>query len=176
MNEVYFGTKPMLASSRPFPTFSFTIDVVNVPRGTAIGRYLCIIAAFASSGVMHLIIDLSSGISVRDSGAVVTFTVQALGLIVEGIVIGTYQTLTQRGRLGRKLEMGVGFIWVAMFLTWSIPAYVYPMMWRSQLGLNDSTIPFTLFGKNAEYGKAVGSLFGLGLIAIVGIFKGSSME
>ena len=50
------------------------------------------------------------------------------------------------------------------------------MMWRSQLGLNDFTITFTLFGDDAEYGKAVGSLFGLGLVAIFGILKGSSTE
>jgi len=66
--------------------------------------------AFASSGVIHLIIDFSSGISVRDSGAVAAFMVQALGLIVEGIVVGTYRTLPQRGRLEIKLEMDVRFI------------------------------------------------------------------
>ena len=98
-NVFWYQTNRKFSSNSHF----LVHNVYRVPQGTTIGRYLRVMAAFASSGVMHLIIDLSPGTSVRNFGAVTAFMAQALGLIMEEIVIGMYQTLPQRRRLARML-------------------------------------------------------------------------
>jgi hypothetical protein len=156
-------------NARKFSSISHSLvhEVLGLSRGTLIGRHLRILVAFVSSGVMHLLIDLSSGISFRNSGAMKAFLAQALGLIIEDSVMSIYQRLPRRAHLAVNCEKALGFIWVVSFLTWSIPAYIYPMMWRSNQGLMDSTIPFSLFGENAERGKAIGCLLTLGLGSII---------
>jgi hypothetical protein len=157
-------------NARKFSSISHTLvhEVLGLSRGTLIARLLRILAAFASSGVMHLLIDLSSGISFRDSGAMKAFIAQALGLIIEEIVMSIYQRLPRHARFAENWEKALGFTWVALFLTWSVPAYIYPMMWRSNQGLMDSTIPFSLFGEDAERRKAMGCLLTFGLGSVLG--------
>ena len=158
-------------NTRKFSSTSHYIvhEVLRISRGTPIARHLRILVAFASSGVMHLLIDLSSGISVRNSGAMKAFVAQALGLIVEDIAMSIYQRLPRCARFAGHFKKALGVIWVALFLTWSVPAYIYPMMWRSNQGLLDSTIPFSLFGENAERGKAIGCLLTLGSVSVLGV-------
>jgi hypothetical protein len=148
-------------------------QVLGLFRGTTIARYLRILTAFSASGVMHLLIDLCSGISLRNSGAMKTFLAQALGLIMEDIAMNIYQRLPKHARLPVYLEKALGVTWVALFLTWSVPAYIYPMMWRSNQGLTDSTIPFSIFGANAEPGKAMGLFLILGCVSLLGVANDS---
>ncbi|KAF2499668.1 hypothetical protein BU16DRAFT_279495 [Lophium mytilinum] len=158
-------------NARKFSSIShYTVhNVLMLPRGTTIARYLRVVAAFMSSGIMHLLDDLSSGVSVHDSGAMRFFVAQALGMIIEDSITRVYGSLPKRAKLSRLLERVVGFIWVALFLTWSVPAYMYPMMWRGNLGLNDSTIPFSFFGSNAERLQALACLAAAGLVSLSGI-------
>ncbi|KAF2464157.1 uncharacterized protein BDR25DRAFT_98668 [Lindgomyces ingoldianus] len=139
---------------------------LNLPRGTVVARYLRILVAFLSSGVMHMLDDIASGITLENSGAMSFFLVQVLGLVAEDIVIRAYGSST--ARMPRAAERSVGFLWVSIFLTWSVPAYMYPMMWRTNQGLNDSTIPYSLFGSGAERFKASGLLSCAGMVALSG--------
>lgn len=128
-------------------------------------RYTRILIAFMSSGIIHLGLDLSSGVSLHDSRAVRFFMTQALGLIFEDCILRLYQLAPESMRLPATSTKVFGFIWVLMFLTWSAPAYLYPMMWRSNLGLNDSTIPFSFFGSEAQRAQALSFLAVLGAFA-----------
>lgn len=142
-------------------------DLFNLSRGTSLARYLRILVAFSSSGVMHLLDDLASGVTLQDSGAMSFFLVQVLGLIVEDVVIRAYRSST--ARITRTAERSLGFLWVSIFLTWSVPAYMYPMMWRANQGLNDSTVPYSFFGLGAERWKATGLVFCAGMVALLGM-------
>ncbi|KAF2799621.1 hypothetical protein K505DRAFT_345774 [Melanomma pulvis-pyrius CBS 109.77] len=144
-------------NEKKFTTISHYLvhDDFTIRRGTTIARCLRILAAFMSSGIMHMLVDLASGIEFGSSGAMKFFNTQALVLIIEDAVIRAYQRLPRVMRLSKVAENGIGFSWVSLFLAWSVPTYVYPMMWRSNQGLNDSTIPFTLFSSNAERINAV---------------------
>jgi hypothetical protein len=93
---------------------------------------------------------------------------QAVGLIFEDCIVRLYPLIPESMRLPDAAMKVLGFIWVSMFLTWSVPAYLYPMMWRSNLGLNDSTIPFSFFGSEAQRVQA------LSLLSVVGAFAFST--
>jgi len=155
-------------NSRKFSSIANYIvhEQLGLPRHVVSARYIRVLVAFLASGVLHFIGDSSAGIPVRQSGALRFFLTQAGGLIMEDLVSKLYFHPERASKPSNKLERVVGFVWVASFLTWSVPAYVYPMMWRTQLGLNDSTIPFTLFESNSERIKAVISISVLGLVPI----------
>lgn len=142
---------------------------MKLPRGSIGARYLRMLVAFLSSGIMHLLGDLAAGVQLRDSGAMRFFLAQALGMIIEDVAIRAYRRLPPGTKIPLVAEKGLGFLWVAIFLTWSVPAYMYPMMWRANQGLNDSTIPFSFFGPGAERIKAVGCLLSAGVVSLSGI-------
>lgn len=146
-------------------------EILQLPRGRTLGRYLRIVVAFMASGIMHLLLDLAVGISMSHSGALRFFTVQAFGMIVEDIFIRTCGSSTTFAKLPSGLKRGVGFIWVSLFLVWTVPVYLYPMMWRSNLGLNDSTIPFSFFGEQSERRVTFGWVVAPGIVALVGISR-----
>lgn len=108
-------------------------------------RYYRLLSIFLVSGFMHLLIDIASGVPLHASGAMTFFATQALGIAIEDLAIATYRFLfvssLRPPSLGERI---LGRIWVVAFLTWSTPVYFYPMLWRSNMGLEDSTIPFSV--------------------------------
>lgn len=141
--------------------------LVGLPRGTVTARYLRILVAFLCSGVMHLLCDRASGVSFSDSGAIRFFLTQAVGLILEDCILKWYERSPSYMQLPVVLVRMMGFAWVAIFLVWSVPAYMYPMLWRANQGLQDSTIPFSLFGSKADLMAALGCLSVLGTLSLV---------
>jgi hypothetical protein len=140
--------------------------LLGLARGTTMARYTRILIAFTSSGIMHLVADVAAGVSLHDSGAMRFFMTQALGLMLEDCAVRLYYHAPSSMRLSSHLARLLGFVWVSVFLTWSVPAYLYPMMWRANQGLQDSTIPFSFFGTEAEPIKAIGLLSLVGVIAL----------
>jgi hypothetical protein len=94
---------------------------------------------------MHVLIDVSAGIALEDSGATRFFVTQILGLFVETILITIYWRIHGSEKILGTWEKAVGFIWVSAFLVWSSPSYLYAQMWRTNAGLNDSIIPYSFF-------------------------------
>jgi hypothetical protein len=117
---------------------------------------------------MHMLDDLAAGVSYHNSGAIRFFMTQAVGLIIEDCFVRLYDLTFPNIKLPKVLARVVGFIWVSVFLAWSVPAYIYPMMWRANKGLPDSTIPFSFFGPEAEPIKALGCLSLAGVISLTG--------
>ncbi|KAH7096037.1 membrane bound O-acyl transferase family-domain-containing protein [Paraphoma chrysanthemicola] len=147
-------------NTRKFSSIAhYTTHVVfRLPRGTALARYTRLLIAFMSSGIMHLVIDLASGVTLHDSGAMRFFMLQAVGLIFEDCIVRLYDRVPVSMQLPKTLAKALGFICVSIFLVWSVPAYMYPMMWRGNQGMQDSTIPYSFFGPEAERGKALSLL------------------
>lgn len=108
---------------------------------------------FLVSGFIHLLIDIASGIPLHASGAMTFFVTHAFGIFLEDLVIATYRFLILSNLRPPSLgERILGRLWVVAFFTWSIPVYFYPMLWRSNMGLEDSTIPFSVV-KMLKQGK-----------------------
>lgn len=94
---------------------------------------------------MHYLIDLSIGLSVSSSGAITFFCTQALGIFIEDLICSTYLSVcgtSQDQPTGS--QKALGYIWVGAFLAWSLPVYVYPMLYRGNLGLEDAVTPVSI--------------------------------
>lgn len=108
-------------------------------------RYLRLLNIFFFSGVMHLLIDIASGIPVHDSGALKFFLIQVAGILVEDIFARSYKALFGSDHRQGVSERLLGYVWVFLFLSWSVPAYLYPILSRS--GPEHSTVPFSIVNK-----------------------------
>lgn len=95
---------------------------------------------------MHLVCDIGGSIPVRDSGAIQFFSVQALGFLLEDGMQEVYRRIRGDKSVGlvEKSAMRImGYIWVVAFLTWSGPAWVYPL--STAANKEDNYITFTNF-------------------------------
>ncbi|PWY92984.1 hypothetical protein BO94DRAFT_615640 [Aspergillus sclerotioniger CBS 115572] len=125
-----------------------TRDVLGFSSGTLKGQYAQVLTVFAVSSVMHLLIDLSAGVSISKSGALQFFGTQALGIVVEDLVSRMYSALRglSPNRSVSKGERFLGFLWVGGFLVWSLPSYIYPLLYRTNMGENDCVVPVSIIG------------------------------
>jgi len=80
------------------------------------------------SGLVHLGIDLAAGISMKDSGAMRFFCLQAVRIFLEGMVTNVYRGTVPWSRGGRVVERIFGWAWVMVWLAWLTPAYYYPLL------------------------------------------------
>ena len=122
-------------------------DVLRLPLSSFIGRQLCFFLVFVISGVLHATIDLSAGIPWHDSGAVRFFCTQALGIWIEEITAALYGCVVREGRYSGRMRHWIrlfGYVWVVLFIAWSFPAYMYPMLYRIREGSEDSFLPFSI--------------------------------
>ncbi|KAE8366745.1 membrane bound O-acyl transferase family-domain-containing protein [Aspergillus caelatus] len=123
-----------------------TQDVLRLPPRTLWSRYTQVLMVFTTSAFMHLLIDISAGISISSSGAMQFFCTQAFGVLVEDLVINSYCALRGVGRNQQAslAERAIGFVWVGSFLAWSLPSYLYPILYRANMGLDDSVVPVSI--------------------------------
>ncbi|KAJ6036584.1 hypothetical protein N7540_000863 [Penicillium herquei] len=121
-------------------------NVIGVNSKSLVYRYAHLIFVFLTSALMHYLIDLSMGLSISSSGAISFFCTQALGVLLEDLISRIYLSLRGISR-DQSLNRGqkiLGYFWVSSFLAWSLPAYVYPMLYRGNLGLNDAVTPVSI--------------------------------
>ncbi|KAI2621802.1 membrane bound O-acyl transferase family-domain-containing protein [Hypoxylon sp. NC1633] len=117
-------------------------DVLRIRRNTKLVRVLRIWVVFLISGVWHVAIDFSSGIPVRDSGALRFFCIQPLGIIAEDIVRSYIPPATSRSK---SIQHFLGFIWVCLWMAWTAPAYLYPIINKSEPGAS-GVVPISIIG------------------------------
>ena len=122
-------------------------DILRLPLSSFIGRRLCLFLVFVISGFLHATIDLSGGIPWHDSGAVRFFCTQALGIWIEEIAAALYGWMIKVWGSKKSTSHWIrllGHVWVVLFLAWSWPAYMYPMLYRVREGSEDSFLPFSI--------------------------------
>ena len=98
------------------------------------------------SGLMHMGIDMSTGLPFHESGAVRFFTIQALGITGEQVMMRTLSRLLCRihQRVPLVWRQRIGICWVLAFLSWSAPAYIYPTLSRTKRGEEESILPVSI--------------------------------
>lgn len=85
----------------------------------------------------------------RESGAMQFFLTQVLGVFAEDLFVKGYKNLfVQKPRPAYLEERLIGHVWTLIFLSWSMPVYLYPILKRS--GPENSTIPFSIVSKIKE--------------------------
>ena len=120
--------------------------ILKLQRDSVATQYTTLFFTFFISGILHSIIDVSSGIPWRQSGAIAFFCTQALGIILEEWVQKVYNSnrdmKSQADRPALFVRM-IGWVWVTMFMAWSAPVWLYPMLYRDR-GAKDSILPYSV--------------------------------
>ncbi|ORY10122.1 membrane bound O-acyl transferase family-domain-containing protein [Clohesyomyces aquaticus] len=123
-------------------------NALGLQRGKILSRYLRGFTTFLISGVMHLVIDISAGISARDSGAVHFFATHFMVIVMEDTVIALWRYIFRKAKTEASgpttLQRLLGMGWVIVVLTWSTPIYLTPMMYRAKEGFEDSVVPWSI--------------------------------
>ncbi|EFR05482.1 Tri7 [Nannizzia gypsea CBS 118893] len=117
-------------------------------------RYVRMQAIFLMSGLMHMPIDMMQNIPLRESGIVMFFTAQALGILIEDTVCSTYRWITT-GSFSRQAHRGsrtkepalwkklIGFAWVLCWAMCCVPPWIFPTIRQSAM----SAVPYSFFTK-----------------------------
>ena len=126
--------------------------IVKLPKGGLSTRYAKIFLAFLISGLLHTAADVAGGMPLVDSGTIRFFCTQALGIAVEDGVVATYQAFWvyftgKRTNVCPLWAQTIGYCWVVMYLFWSTPAWVYPLVVRSQASSEERLLPFSIVEK-----------------------------
>lgn len=98
------------------------------------------------SGVLHRVGDMAGGTPWQESGALRSFMMQALGIIIEDVAQGIFRTVKHQERSPGRPEgwkRALGSIWLVFWLFWTTPDWNYPIAERS---LGQGILPFSLLG------------------------------
>lgn len=85
-------------------------------------------------------------IPLQECGALQFFCLQAAGIMFEDVVqyIWRYVTGKSRDAEPDALERVVGGLWVAAWLTWTTPIWIYPGLRRPITGDKGVLLPFSV--------------------------------
>jgi hypothetical protein len=134
------------------PASKITYDVLRLKRGTLPARICFLLISLTFSGVMHSCAGIAAGRSPKQLNALHFFLTQALGVLFEEFVqLSFVKLMGQRTKCEQEqdetpssLTRLLGYLWVAAFLTWSGPAWLYPQASSAPLpGQNNSFVPYS---------------------------------
>ena len=129
------------------PTRFLVNDVFKLQAVHPTTRYIRLGLVFLISGIVHLGIDISSGIPWQETGAIRFFCTQAFGILLEESAHAMYLSNPLLQRLCEphmSLARTIGGAWVFAFMVWTVPGYMYPMMRRTRSGMQDSILPYSI--------------------------------
>lgn len=132
------------------PSSFIAHSILRLRKGSITARYLKIFLTFTLSGVMHNIAGISSGMPVQDYGVLQFFCTQPFGIMIEDAVRACHTRLI-RGS-GKSMDTPpptlithcIGYAWVAAFLLWSTPAWLYPQASRPVAAGPSSFLPYSI--------------------------------
>lgn len=117
-------------------------NILRLPQGSLIWRYVYIMLVFQFSGLVHVVGDVAAGNDIKSAGAMRWFSMQALGFMIEDGVAALWRTVSGRrddeGKLWQKV---LGFLWVITWMVWSMPVWTYPISRASQ---GEGILPFSI--------------------------------
>ncbi|KAK3905769.1 membrane bound O-acyl transferase family-domain-containing protein [Staphylotrichum tortipilum] len=123
-------------------------DVLRLPRRGKVARYLRPWTVFLLSALFHVAIDASSGMVPSESGALRFFLIQPLGIVIEDtarpLYGALYGTATSTGSPTVR-ERCLGAVWVGLWMAWTAPAYLYPVLSKTSSG-RAGVVPFSVIG------------------------------
>ncbi|KAI9805732.1 MAG: hypothetical protein M1833_005225 [Piccolia ochrophora] len=131
------------------PANFITHDVLRLPNGGLIARYTFIFFSFLISGFMHAATDVASGVPWRESGSIKVFCTHVGGIMLEDAVKAIFRSARgpDRGRTHTPVWTRVlGYVWVIVFMAWSVPVWSYPAMYHNHGEKKDEVLPFSIVG------------------------------
>ncbi|GKZ25441.1 hypothetical protein AbraIFM66951_000653 [Aspergillus brasiliensis] len=85
-----------------------------------------VIFAFLVSGLVHMCMDVGFGVRIDESGALWFFALQILG--VAGEMLAEKLLAPVSVYMSTRVRRGVGYVWVAAFMVWTLPVWIYPIL------------------------------------------------
>lgn len=82
------------------------------------------------------------GIPAAESGALAFFLIQPLGIAVEDLVNWAFAPLFKRFPLPQFMSRCVGALWVSVWMAWTVPWYMYPIVGKGSG--DDGVIPVSI--------------------------------
>lgn len=118
-------------------------DLLQIPYNTLLSRYSRLMTVFLISAFQHVAHDLAPGKTGFDTGSMVFFPLQALGIMVEDLVQYLFRDVCNGKR--RYMKRVVGYVWVFVWFMVFMPIEHYP--WLRNIPGQMSLMPFSLFGR-----------------------------
>ena len=130
------GLRNPLLSTADFLTY----DILRLPEGTLLARYVRIFATFFISGTIHRSVDRTAGIDPASNTAMTLFLMQAVGITAEDFAQWAFRVWklgrwpTKEDRLGHEKgslegptlwQKVLGYLWVGVWLIWTTPSWSY---------------------------------------------------
>jgi hypothetical protein len=104
-------------------------QILYLPQKGLVQRYTKIVIAFFISGVVHMFVDMATGLTYTQSGSVRFFTTQALGIMIEDAVQEIWKRCFGGGKTASsdtaRWKRVAGFLWLWAFMAWSVPSWMY---------------------------------------------------
>ncbi|KAL2837045.1 membrane bound O-acyl transferase family-domain-containing protein [Aspergillus pseudoustus] len=109
---------------------TFLASLLGLAPTSRGAHWLRVVIAFTGSGIIHSLCDIGFGVPLDKTGGIYFYTLQIGGFVVESVVSTVYARLRKTFglRLGRNVEGVVGYIWVLVFLAWSTPVWINPIL------------------------------------------------
>ncbi|PYI13448.1 putative toxin biosynthesis protein [Aspergillus violaceofuscus CBS 115571] len=104
----------------------FLLALMRISPSGRLGWTLRALLAFTVSGVIHLFMDVGFGVPMAKSGALWFFCLQIVGVVIESIVRDLFQPL--RARMNPGVKRMIGYVWVALFMLWTVPIWINPIL------------------------------------------------
>ena len=101
--------------------------LLRLRKGTILSRYANLFLTFFISGILHSLAETAGGLPFKRSGTMQFFITQAIGITFEDTIKSLWggQTKKEFRKMPIALRL-VGYTWVAMFLMWTTPGWLYP--------------------------------------------------
>ncbi|MCJ1267838.1 hypothetical protein MMC22_007724 [Lobaria immixta] len=123
----------------------FLHTVFQRSKKTTTTKYLSFLLHFFLSGLLHAGTDMASGAPWQETGAIQFFCMQTVGIALEEGVQHIYHSAFQSRHPSTMLWARIlGYVWVILFLAWSIPVWLYPSICRIRSGSADALLPFSI--------------------------------
>ncbi|RAH69522.1 wax synthase family protein [Aspergillus aculeatinus CBS 121060] len=122
----------------------FLLSLLRISPSGRLGWTLRALLAFTVSGVIHLFMDVGFGVPMVKSGALWFFCLQIVGVVIESMVRDLTRPL--RARMNPGVKRMIGYVWVALFMLWTVPIWINPILIQLYSDGVRMMSPFLCFG------------------------------
>ncbi|MCJ1284350.1 hypothetical protein MMC26_003681 [Xylographa opegraphella] len=128
------------------PASFLTYRILRLPPRTQVSQLTHLFWTFFISGLMHTFSDLGRGIPWKQSGALQFFLTQVVGIMIEDAVKKALRSMSgaRKATAASRMTRGIGYLWVAAFLVWSVPVWIYPFMYIDRGEPKDRIIQYSV--------------------------------
>ncbi|KAK3994866.1 membrane bound O-acyl transferase family-domain-containing protein [Cladorrhinum sp. PSN332] len=113
--------------------YFITYYLLRLPKSSLAAGCALTTLVFTSSGLWHLVGNLTSGVPISESGAMSYFCIQSLGIMLEDAFQALFFPTAKEGREKQKQPPSIwmraaGHLWLVAWLTWTTTPWMDPTL------------------------------------------------